>query len=334
MKKQNIIKLETQIKQAAQNYYTGNQTITDTQFDNLVQQLKEADPTNDTINKVGWGYNVEEVKGDKVVHKYGKVGSLDKIHSVAEIPKSYIDGVILTAKLDGASCVAYYENGKLVKAVSRGNGLQGVDKTKQFEKITQKYTLDLQNFTGAIRGEIVFSNTMWEQYKTKYPDAKFPRNIATGLFMRDEISEDLCFIDFVPYKVQGSEDLQMFPTQCYLGILKALQAWGFPQIQYELVNVETLTDSFMTQLFNSWNTYPMDGIVIQNRFFNLNSDNGFEYDDIAYKFKAEEKETTVKEVIWNLSKNNIMVPVVCVEPVELSGAVVQKTSGFNYKYLV
>ena len=335
MKKQSIINLENKIKQASQDYYTGNESISDNEFDELVDELKQLDPTNETISKVGWGYDIEEVKGDKVAHVYGKVGSLDKIHDVSEIPNSFSDGAFLLAKLDGASCVAYYQDGKLTKAVSRGNGLQGVDKTKQYEKIVNKYTLNLQNFTGAVRGEIVFSNSMWEQYKNKYPDAKFPRNIATGLFMRDEVSEDLSFVDFVPYKIQGSETIkEWFPSHLYLEILKSLNSWGFPQIEYEFVDTTFLTNNSMETIFSKWETYPMDGIVIQDRFFTVLSDNSFEYKNIAYKFKAEEKETTVKEVIWNLSKNNIMVPVVCVEPVELSGALVQKTSGFNYKYIV
>ena len=334
MKKQKILTLEKQIKQAAQDYYTGKATITDARFDMLVDELREVDPSNKTVNTVGWGYDINAVKGDKVAHKYSSVGSLSKIHSVSEIPSSFNAGAILTAKLDGASCVAYYENGSLVKAVTRGNGITGVDKTKHYEKVISKYNVRVNNFTGAIRGEIVFSNNAWYHYKEKYPNAKFPRNIATGLFMRDEVTEDLEFIDFVPYKIQGCETPNLFTSQRYTEILMTLRSWGFPQMECKLVDTLSLSDESLLQLFNTWKQYPMDGIVIQNRFFSVNNDNGFEYTDIAYKFKAEEKLTTVKEVKWSLSKNNIMVPVVHVEPVELSGAVVQKTSGFNYKYIM
>ena len=60
--------------------------------------------------------NKSKILNEKI--KYGKVGSLNKIHSVAEMPKSFVDGVFLVAKLDGASCVAYYENGKREPSLS------------------------------------------------------------------------------------------------------------------------------------------------------------------------------------------------------------------------
>ena len=170
MQKKSILNLQNKIKQAAQDYYTGNTSISDEQFDSLVDKLKQKDPSNTILDKVGWGVDVDKVKGDKITHKYGLVGSLTKIHSITEIPANLkTDMVCLTSKLDGASCVAYYKNGSLQYAVSRGNGSVGIDKTKQFEKIVKKYKLNLRDFTGAVRGEIVFSNNNWNKYdKTSY----------------------------------------------------------------------------------------------------------------------------------------------------------------------
>lgn len=330
MKKQSLIQLKNKIVTAAQDYYEGKPKITDEQFDELVDELKQNNPNDDLLKKVGWGMDIDKINGNKFEHKYGVVGSLNKVHNISELPTNMLCDLIASSKLDGASCVAYYTNGKFIHAVTRGNGSVGIIRDLQFNKIIEKYKLNLKNFTGAVRGEIVISNSSWLRYKEKYPDAKFPRNVATGLFMRDDVSEDLSFVEFVTYKIMGCEN-QTFTD--YEQILDYLSDLGFETVNSCKIEYKDLTDETMTKVFNSWNKYPMDGIVLQSNI-NQKDNYSIEYTDIAYKFQAEVKETTVTKVEWNLSKNNIMIPLVYVQPVELSGAIVSKTSGFNYKYIV
>ena len=307
--------------------------MSDEKFDSLVDELKQQKPDSELLKTVGWGYDVKTVKGTKAQHKYGIVGSLNKIHDVNEIPSTFEDELIIPAKLDGASCVAYYSNGKLVKAVSRGNGTTGIDCTQKYQKIVEKNKLNLFGFTGAVRGEIVFSNTDWENYLIKYPDAKFPRNTATGLFMRDDATDDLEFVRFVAYKIHGSEEYK--GSILYTGILGMLSAWGFDVVPARGIRKNKIDDKALTELFEEYaQIYPVDGLVLQNNIVIISTNGQFIYKDVAYKFKAEEKETTVIDVEWNLSKNNIMVPVVNIEPVELSGATVRRASGFNAKYIL
>ena len=336
--KKNLLNLENKIKTAAQDYYVGNPTMTDYEFDSLVTQLKTEDPNSNLLKTIGWGYNINKVKGSKHEHDFGVVGSLDKVHSISELHNDYRNTwLVVSEKLDGASCVAYYEKGKLLIALSRGNGSVGVDVTEKFTKIIDKY--DLQNlksseFSGAIRGEIVMSYESFNIYKKLHEDAKAPRNVATGMLMRDDVIEDLNYIDFVPYKIHGIRNYK--GTMSYRDVLDKLTYFGFSVPQnYSIGVFEEITDERLKYKFeHRESVYPCDGWVIQkSNQIKIHENGYFQYDDIAYKFEAHKEETKVVDVEWKLSKNNIMIPVVIVEPVELSGAVVTRSSGFNYAYI-
>ena len=250
--KKSLISLQKNIEEKAQQYYEGNPTISDEEFDSMVEELKRVDQNNGVLKKVGWGYDVNKVDGNKHYHHFGIVGSLDKIHSFSELDSSYnFKWLIISEKLDGASCVAYYKDGDLVIALSRGNGEIGIDITDKFIKIINKYDLsEIKNqmFTGAIRGEIVMSNEAWEQYKGIHEEAKSPRNVATGLMMKNEVSEDLQYIDFVTYKIHGWVGYK--GILYYDEVLSKLQEFGFPTCWYFEGRKEEISDTKMQKEFD------------------------------------------------------------------------------------
>lgn len=330
----NIKDLCDTIKSAAQSYYEGNPIMTDAAFDELVNKLKVEDPTNELLTTVGWGYVLP--KNVKYPHLYGIIGSLSKVHSMSELPKDDFNVVTITPKFDGSTCVAYYSNGKLVKALSRGDGSTGVDKTAKYVQIVKKYNLDIStSFTGAIRGEVVFSHENWNKYKQKYPDAKFPRNISTGLFMSNELSTDLEYIDFIPYKIVGDTSPDVFTYPEMLGVLRSFNfkttddrvLWG---------NMLTsLTDDKCQELFDTFSQqYPIDGLVFNFGVKHLRATGENVFRDIAYKFQAEAKLTQVTDIEWTLSKNNLLIPVLVVDEVVLSGANVTRVTAYNAQYIV
>lgn len=322
--------LEGLIKDAAQAYYEGNTKISDEQFDNLVDELRTQDPQNALLRQIGWGADVNKNKNVKISHKYGIVGSLGKIHSIEEIP--YLFNIVITAKLDGSTCVAHYENGVLIYALTRGDGILGIDRTEKYKYIISKYDINIPtSFTGDIRGEIVFNNHNWNIYKEKYPDAKLPRNISTGLFMSDDITDDLGLVSFVPYKIHGTES-NLFIE--YTDILNTLELWGFETVPSICIHRDNISLDRLYEIFTKWaDMYPIDGLVLDNQI--MQHENGWiEYDDIAFKFAAENKIVNVQYVSWELSKNNALIPIIHIEPTTLSGAMVSKCTGFNYKYIV
>src|SRR5699024_7887859 len=132
-------------------YYEGNPEISDEQFDMLVDKLRLLDPKSKVL-QTGWGF---EVNGDKVKHKYSHIGSLDKTKSYEDIPERFINRTIyISPKLDGLSAVAYYENGILVRGITRGNGEYGKDITNKLLNILDNQIFD-KTFTGAVRGELI-----------------------------------------------------------------------------------------------------------------------------------------------------------------------------------
>ena len=169
----NIKLLESTIKEAAQAYYDGESIMSDRKFDRLVDMLREVKPDSYILNSVGWGMNIQSSPGSKTSHKYGVIGSLSKVKNFENIPDYLIENVIVSSKLDGISVVAYYNNGELEKAVTRGNGKIGIDVTDKFVKITGRVEFDNShyignNYTGGIRGEFIIDNENWSKMMDKY----------------------------------------------------------------------------------------------------------------------------------------------------------------------
>ena len=180
-----IEELEYKIRYYAEKYYAGEPEISDAVFDSLVDQLRQLNP-NSKVLTTGWGF---EVKGNKVKHKYTHIGSLDKCKNYEEIPDRFKwKRVFISPKLDGLSAVAYYENGKLVKGITRGNGVEGKDITEKLNIILGDEIID-KEFTGAVRGELIISKANWQEVLNRNPDLIAPRNYAAGIINRKDIEE-------------------------------------------------------------------------------------------------------------------------------------------------
>ena len=177
--------LQKRIQEASQKYYTdGTSNVSDAEFDKMLEQLRKEDPDSPLLG-VGHGYDInkDSTVGERVKHKYGVAGSLDKCHSWEEIPKGFISSISdyyqVSLKIDGLSVVLYYREGKLVQALTRGGGEAGIDITPKVALILKEnIMLKDETFTGAVRGEIVMSYNAFERYQADHADAKNPRNTA------------------------------------------------------------------------------------------------------------------------------------------------------------
>lgn len=322
--------LEVQISYYASKYYMGEPEITDEQFDTLVDRLRELKPDS-TVLKTGWGFEVFE---DKVKHKYSHIGSLDKCKSFADIPDIFKDTtVFISPKLDGLSAVAYYENGQLVKGVTRGNGDIGKDITNKLYKILGPSISD-KHFTGAVRGELVISNKNWEVLKQKYDGLISPRNFSAGIINRKEIDADIQYIDLVVYKITGQENKPYYSNrEDILRWLNCNFEHAIPEYYYPVLN-EPSWNMYHKETFEQFKNlgYSLDGLVLtkQNVQYNM-STNGYVYSEVAYKFQAESTVTIIKDINWSLTRTQRLVPVANVEPVELSGAIVENATCNNAK---
>lgn len=333
-----IENLETQIAYYATKYYDGQPEISDDAFDALVDKLRSLKP-NSSILRTGWGF---EVNGDKVKHRYGHVGSLDKSKSFEEIPERFKNKTVyISPKLDGLSAVAYYENGKLIKGITRGNGEYGKDITDKLRIILGTEIYD-KKFTGAVRGELIISDSNWNLLQQKYKDLIAPRNFAAGIINRKDIDEDIKYIDLVVYKIVGQE----YKPTCnnredVLQWLKLNFKHCIPIYYYPTLN-ESSWNSFAEATFDTFRHlgYGLDGLVltlpdIQYLAHYEEQHNLFDYvyTEQAFKFQAETTTTIIKEIEWTMSRNNRYIPVAIVEPVELSGAIIQRATCNNAKWV-
>lgn len=331
--------LEKEIQNQAQKYYTdGSNTVSDFEFDRMVEQLKEENPDSEVL-KVGWGYDVNEdtTPGQKVKHKYGLVGSLDKIHTYDELSDDFKSAPILytSLKLDGLSVVLYYKNGKLYDAVTRGDGTTGISILDKISYINKKY-LEIGNhvdFTGAIRGEILMTYNNFEKFKSSNPEAKNPRNATAGLITRKDNYDDLKYLSIIVYNIVGCEN-PMYNLRHFRDIITYLESWFGSEnvVPHSCIDVDD-SESFdycMEEYNKVWyGNYPADGIVI-NLYIDYNiSTKYISYGSIAYKYPSEIKVSRVTGITWEMSKTHYAIPVVNIQPVELAGTTVENASGHN-----
>lgn len=337
-----MTELEHKIEQAAQKYYTdGSSELTDAEFDALVDQLRSENPDSELLKTVGWGYKVskDNTPGQKYIHKYGKAGSLDKAYNFDEINLMLtVSEVDISAKLDGLSVVLYYESGKLVQALTRGDGTFGIDITPKVMNIIDDKLQD-NWFSGAIRGEIIMSYDNFKRFQELHPEAKNPRNSAAGLINNKQVSEDLRFVEIIPYSVVGIEPevrtnhAAEFETIFAVRKFIARNFSKFVMGSRSRIYRESYLEDF-SKYFEAWSAeYPIDGLVLTLPNVNLANNGEVKQDSQAFKFKSEVANSTVVDIEWNMSKTNYAIPRVKIEPVQLAGTTVQYCTGYNAQYI-
>lgn len=327
------------IKRCAQKYYSGEPIITDSEFDSLVDKLKELDPNNEILKLTGWGYDPNLVSfGIKKNHVYGKVTGIEnKPRKLENIPLNLRASNVKTrisAKLDGLSCVMYYKDGDFKLALTRGDGIVGIDVTNKVRYILRndlRYK-HIEGFSGAIRGEFVISMDNWKMIPASEDPSKNPRNYASGIINRHEICDELKYVDLVVYKIIAWESCNEYLD---VRIMTEKLANHFEHIVDHCIvlNAEKIDETLLTDLFNTYNQhYPCDGCVItSNNVKILNPD--LVFNEVAFKFESERAEATIDHIEWNLTRTGMLKPVACINPVNLAGTTVSRCTCFNAKFV-
>ena len=265
--------LERSIVEASEAYYLGEAKVSDVEFDLIVEDLRKLDPESPVLKKVGWGM---KLYGEKTKLPTEIRFSLPKIHSVKDLPSG--EKLIISPKLDGISVILEYRDGLLYKAVTRGDGVHGVDITAKIPRIAT----DLTFGSGIHRGELFIFN---EVFKTMEGFAN-PRNAVAGIINRKSFDG----LEFVSYKTH-SETMSAHILAPY-------------PVHSVRVNRSNLSEDLLKRLYDEWSkTYPIDGVVIAGG------------SEVAFKFRTEELEGVVDKVEWNLSDRGQMVPVAVLKAV-------------------
>ena len=348
-----IKQLRSELREHNYNYYVlDNATISDYDFDvklKELQDLENAHPefydANSPTERVGG----EVTKNfDTVPHTF-RMYSLDNSYSKEDLEdwetriKKMVDGTITYAcelKYDGASMSLTYENGSLIRAVTRGDGLQGDNVTANVKTI-KSVPLKLKGDYPAIfeiRGEIVLPfdgfNAMNEaRIEAGEEPYRNPRNTASGsLKLQDSAEVARRPLDCLLYSLVGNK----LPVTTQMEGLQKAANWGFkvPPVAKLAKSIDEVLD-----FVNYWDVhrhdlpYETDGVVIKVNNLQQQEELGYTAKAprwaMAYKFKAEQVSTVLEEITYQVGRTGAITPVANLQPVQLAGTTVKRASLHN-----
>ncbi|WP_051537707.1 NAD-dependent DNA ligase LigA [Treponema sp. C6A8] len=329
-KNSRIKELEKLIKKYQASYYNGEAEISDAEFDKLWDELKALDPDNAILQKVG----ADSGNFAKIRHVM-PMGSQEKAADpeqfLAWAKKHVYDEYLVEYKLDGASLELQYEEGKLVRAVTRGDGVIGDDITANARKmggVKSQLIIDDEkiSFTGGIRGEVIMTH---EVHKNHFSDKANCRNAANGLMKRKD-GEGSEFLNLIVYDALETRGKNYFNDEQEK--ISFLKKCGFQTVRLEICHTAEDVIKYREKIMEERKAsipYDIDGLVVKERSINL--DDAFRNRpdrQIAFKFSLEEAVSILRQVEW--SKNGgTYTPVAIFDEVELNGTKVQRASLAN-----
>jgi DNA ligase (NAD+) len=352
---QNTIQnLREELNQHNYNYYVLDKPIiSDFEFDQKLKQLQDLEnihpeffDENSPTQRVGGSItkNFETVKHEyrmySLDNSYSKEELLDwekRVQKVlGDVPLEYT----CELKYDGASICITFENGKLKRAVTRGDGVQGDDVTNNIKTI-KSIPLQLQgNFPDKfdVRGEIILPFAGFEKMNQELIEIgelpySNPRNTASGsLKLQDSAEVAKRPLDCLLYFLIGNK----LPFNSQFEGLETARDWGF-KVPKEAKLAQNLEEVF--QFIDYWDIhrhnlpYETDGVVIKVNSFQHQEELGFTAKSprwaIAYKFKSEQVSTKLNSISYQVGRTGAITPVANLEPVQLAGTIVKRASLHN-----
>lgn len=324
-----IEELEKLISKYQKSYYDGEGEISDAEFDKLWDELKSLDPNNPILHKVG----ADSGNFAKVQHVM-PMGSQEKAANPEEFlawaNKHQYDQYLVEYKLDGASLELQYENGYLVRAVTRGDGSIGDDITANARKMGGVNAAiykdgQLVPFTGGIRGEVIMTHKVHKDY---FSDKANCRNAANGLMKRKD-GQGSEFLKLITYDALSTDGKSYFTNEEEK--IRWLMDCGFNVVKLVICKSPDSVIAYRAKVMEERKNieYDIDGLVIKERKINLEDARRARPDhQIAFKFSLEEAVSTLRQVEWSIN-GGTYTPVAIFDEVELNGTRVQRASLAN-----
>lgn len=335
-KEQDRIKeLVAQITEARDNYYNHTSTVPDELYDAWVDELSDLEAVNDLIRSVG-APPVSE--WTKVKHST-PMGSLDKVNTLEEMSEwtsTYApdESLLASEKLDGISVSVKYIDGKLVQALTRGDGKTGEDITVNVSKMKGVLSKIPKRTTCLLRGEIILRKSDLEAHFKSYSNT---RNAASGISKRyDGLGCEHLSVMF--YKVLKGPAVTTEEEN-----FKFIESLGLPTPGWTMsrmqVGFKTPLDIWVDyhQSKRDQLDYDIDGLVFTindlAKQFALGEKDLRPVGAIAFKFAPVTKETILRGVTWQTGGTGRITPVANFDPVNLLGAQVANASLYNWRYI-
>jgi len=330
-----IENIKEKIKQANDAYRLGNPIISDSEYDQLIDELSLLSPDDELLNKVGHEVSDESRKERLPI----EMASMNKIKSMEDINdwcrlKGILNNnfIIITPKYDGLSlCVDEVNN----RAWTRGNGTLGQKSDSHYNLINNKLELDNNSFSYTY-GEVMMSKkTFTDKYSKDFAN---PRNLVAGLLNSKEASEYLKDCDYIKYGSVPHRNTFQTKKQ----ILDELNSGQRVKVPYHICRISELSEELLINLFHEYSRdYEIDGLIIEVNDLNQQTVLGRETSSNnpvwarAFKHPSFEQsaETEITGISWNISKQGYLKPTLHINPVKLDGVTVSNVTGNNARFV-
>lgn len=345
------------LNKASDAYYNKTEIMSDLHYDQLLAELETLEKEtgivleNSPTRNVGYPVKVDRV--EKVTHEF-PAKSLDKTKDAGQFIEAFNvygdarDLAVLMWKLDGCTIQLTYDNGKLVTAATRGDGLVGQDITHNASAISGIPLKVKCKSRFTVRGEAVISYSDFAEINSKLEDSqkyKNPRNLASAsVTMLDSSQVKNRRIHFKMFELVSHPSMSkwsFFQRLVWFGTFQ-----GFEVVPARLANVhnicccETLESLIPSPEFDPRNyEYPVDGLVAAfNNTSYTDSLGGTEHHPhilkgYAFKWADELKETTLRKIEWSPSRTGLLNPVAVFDSVDIDGTTVSRASVHNFSIM-
>ncbi len=346
-----IQKLRKQLEQYAHEYYVLDQpSVSDFVYDNLLEQLQWLEdqnpelydpnsPTQRIIGRVLEGF--EKVVHEQPMLSLGNVFNEEELKDfIRRIQERFSDATFVCEyKFDGLAMALQYENGRFIRAVTRGDGLKGEDVTQNIRTIPSvPMHLDTQEAL-EVRGEVYMPKASFQalnalQEAMHLPLFANPRNAAAGSIRNLDTSvARKRKLDIFLYTFQNAKE---FGITTQSGALERLKKLGFPICQaYRVCHSFEEIWAFIEETTQKRGDLPfeIDGVVIKLNDLNQQEELGFTAKvprhSIAYKFPAQEVETTLLDIVLSVGRTGRITPNAVLLPVRVAGSLVSAATLHN-----
>lgn len=339
IKYQTIKTIIGRLNDASKAYYNGLPIMNDKEWDDLYDELvKLEDATglifnNSPTQNVGYEIldKLKEVKHGHPMLSLKKTKSIKDIEKFAQNYNSKID---LSLKCDGLTTSLEYDNGELVKAETRGNGIIGLNVIHNI-KTVQNVPLHIPcKHKLIIDGETIIN---WRNFKVINKDGRYkhPRNLVSGALQYLNSKEAKARnMDFVPWRI-----IEGFNGESLYDDLQMLKDQGFSIVPiYRIDSIDEVSKTIEKIEKEAMDRFiPYDGIVVSiddnNVSKTIPNTNKFFGHSMAYKFRDDLYETTIRDIEWNTSRTGLINPVAVFDPVDLDGAETTRATLHNVSYI-
>jgi len=323
LKKKDIIEFLIKCDNAFFN--TGKTLISDDIYDIIKDYIRTKYPKDSYLKRIG-----ADLENKVLLPIY--MGSQNKIkdnqEEITKYSKKYKAPYIISHKLDGVSCLIQYKTNGETNIYTRGDGTYGqnishiIDYVKGIPKILKNTKEEV-----LIRGELIISRNNWEKIKDLGANA---RNVVAGAVNSKIINKNIMSnIEFVAYELIN-------PKHTTIDGLKNMKEFGLNVVKYAIENIINL--EVLSKYLIEWREnglYEIDGIIIKdngihNIIKNKNPENSFAFKSVH---THEQIEVIVTEILWNVSKDKYIKPIIKFNEIDLNGVKIKQASGFNASFI-